>query len=135
MSKVCKKGYIEITKKISLDTLKNVLGRSILHYWIELPMLLRCCLVHINIMILRHILYLLYLGASLGLGLCLFMLHFCDQFFIFSFIFIAINHIASLKQTQLLFVHFLEYLLFLDDNKEGNNKEENNIQKAKRNFW
>ena len=85
-------------------------------------------------MILRHILYLVYLGARLGLDLRLFMLHFCDLFFIFSFIFIAINHIASLKQTQLLFVHFLEYLLFLDDNKEGNNKEENNIQKAKKNF-
>ena len=28
-----KKGYIEMTKKIYLETLKNVLGRSISHYW------------------------------------------------------------------------------------------------------
>ena len=32
MSKICKKGYIEMTKKIYLETLKSVLGRSILHY-------------------------------------------------------------------------------------------------------
>ena len=32
MSKICKKGYIEITKKIFLETLKSVLGRSIFHY-------------------------------------------------------------------------------------------------------
>ena len=38
-------------------------------------------------------------------------------FFISSLIFIAINHITSLKQTHLFFVYFLEYLqLFLDDN-------------------
>ena len=38
-------------------------------------------------------------------------------FLIFSLIFIAMNHITSLKQTNLFFVHFLEYLLlFLDDN-------------------
>ena len=44
------------------------------------------------------------------------MSYLCDLFFIFSLIFIAINHITSLKQTQLLFVPFLEYLLlFLDD--------------------
>ena len=32
MSKICKKGYIEMTKKIYLETLKRVLGHSILHY-------------------------------------------------------------------------------------------------------
>ena len=40
-----------------------------------------------------------------------------DLFFIFILGFIVINHITSLKQTKLFFVHFLEYLLlFLDDN-------------------
>ena len=32
MSKICKKGYMEMTKKIYLETLKSALGRSILHY-------------------------------------------------------------------------------------------------------
>ena len=36
--------------------------------------------------------------------------------FIFSLIFIVINHITSFRQTYLFFVHFLEYLLlFLGD--------------------
>ena len=73
-------------------------------------MLLRFCLIHMTIIILRHILYLVYLAPCLGLGL--FMWCLCDLFFIFSLIFIAINLITSLKQ-----MHFLEYiLLFLDDN-------------------
>ena len=42
------------------------------------------------------------------------------HFFIFSPISITINHTISLKQTHLLFVHFLEYLiLVLDDNMNG----------------
>ena len=32
MSKICKKGYLEMTKKNYLETLKSVLGLSILHY-------------------------------------------------------------------------------------------------------
>ena len=40
-----------------------------------------------------------------------------DLLSIFSLIFIAINHIVSLKQKQ-LFVHFLEYLFFLYDNMD-----------------
>ena len=76
-------------------------------------MLFRCFLIHINIIILGHILYLVYLTLDLGL----FMSYLCDLFFISSLIFIPINHILSLKETQLIFVHFLEYLLlFLDDN-------------------
>ena len=76
-------------------------------------MLFRCFLIHINIIILGHILYLVYLTLDLGL----FMSYLCDLFFISSLIFITINHILSLKETQLIFVHFLEYLLlFLDDN-------------------
>ena len=72
-------------------------------------MLLRCCLIHINIFILRYILYLVYLCPCLGLGL--FMSYISVPFFIFSLAFIAINHITSLKQAYLFFVHFLEHLL------------------------
>ena len=77
-------------------------------------MLLRCSLLHITITLLRQISYLVYLCPTLGLGL--FILYLCDLFFIFSLIFIVINDITSFKQTYLLFVHFLEYLLlFLYD--------------------
>ena len=79
---------------------------------IELQMLLRYCLIHITIIILRHILHLVYLCICLDLGLFVS----CDLFFISSLIFILINHITSFKQTYLFFVHFLEYLLsFLND--------------------
>ena len=86
-------------------------------------MLLRCCLIHTAITILRHILYLVYFCPCLGLGL--FMSFLFYLFFTFSLIFIVINHIMSLKQTHLFFVHFLEYLLlFLDDKVvEANNSE------------
>ena len=47
------------------------------------------------------------------------MSYLCDLLFIFSLIFIVINHITSFRQTHLFFVHFLEYiLLFLDDNMD-----------------
>ena len=53
----------------------------------------------------------------------LFTSYLCDLFFIFSLIFIAINHITSLKQTLLFFFHFLEYfLLFLDENVDEESK-------------
>ena len=71
---------------------------------IELQMLFRCCFIHVNIIILRHILYLVYLCLSLGLGL--FMLYLCDLCFIFSLVFIVINNITSLKQTHLFFTFF-----------------------------
>ena len=84
--------------------------------WIELQTLLRCCLIHSSIIILRNILYLVYSCPCLGLGL--FMSYLGDPFFFFSLIFIVINRITSLKQTHLFFIHILEYLLlFLDDNK------------------
>ena len=41
-------------------------------------MLLRCCLIYISIIILRHFLYLLYLCPCLELGL--FMSYLCDLF-------------------------------------------------------
>ena len=56
------------------------------------------------------------------LDLGLLISYLCDLLFIFSFIFIVINHITSFKQTYLFFVHFLEHLLlFLDDNVEAKN--------------
>ena len=77
--------------------------------WIQLQMLLRCCVIHITIIILRDILYLVYLCPCLGQ----IMLYLCDLFFIFSFIFIVINHITLLKQKHLFFVQFLECLLWM----------------------
>ena len=83
--------------------------------WIELQILLMCCLIHISIIILSHILYLLYLCLCLDLDL--FMSCLCDLFFIFIFIFIMINRIIPQIQTHLFVCFFLEYtLLFLDDN-------------------
>ena len=87
--------------------------------WIELQILFRCCLMLISIIILRHIFYLVYLCACLGLSqfisyLCLFAS--ACRIFVFNLNFIVINHTTSLKQTNLFFVHFLEcLLLFLDD--------------------
>ena len=68
--------------------------------WIELQMLLRCCLIQISIIILRHFLCLVY--SCPCLYLCLFSLvpsfmsYICDLFFIFIFILITINRIISL---------------------------------------
>ena len=67
-------------------------------------------LIHITIMILRLILYLVYLYPCLGLGL--FMSYLCDLFSIFSLIFIVINHITSFKQTHLFFVHFFKNIFY-----------------------
>ena len=71
--------------------------------WIELQNWLKCCLIHINIIILRHF-YLLYLCPCLDLGL--WMLYLCDLFFIFPFIFIMSNRIISWIQTHLFFYLF-----------------------------
>ena len=65
--------------------------------WIQLRMLLSCCLVHVSIIILRQFLYLLYLCLFLDLGL--FMSFLCNLFFISIFIFIMINCIISWIQT------------------------------------
>ena len=66
--------------------------------WIELQMLLRCCLIHVSSIILKHFLHLLYLGLGL------FMSYLCDVFFIF--IFIMVNRVISWIQTHLLFCLF-----------------------------
>ena len=66
---------------------------------------------------MRHNLYLVHLCPFLGLSL--FMSYLCDLFFIFSLIFIIINHKTSFSRRTcfVFFLHFLEYfLLFLDDN-------------------
>ena len=91
------------------------------------PMLLRCCLIHITIIILRYILHLVCLCLCLSRGL--FMLYLCDLFFLFSLIFFAINYVTSFKQTYLFLVHFFEYLLlFLGNNTM---KKANNFQIAR----
>ena len=75
-------------------------------------------------MILRHILYLVYFCPCLGLGL--FMSYLCDlcDIFIFSLIFIVIDHITSLKQTHLFRIHFVEYLLLILDDKVDEESEQ-----------
>ena len=76
--------------------------------WIELQMLLRC-LIHINYIIVRRSLYLLYLCPCQVLGL--FMSWLCDLFFIFVFIFIMINRIISWIQNTCSFAYFLKNVL------------------------
>ena len=71
--------------------------------WIELQMLLRCCLIHKSITIMRRFLYLLYLCPCLDL--VLFMSYLCDLFFFFFSIFIMINCTISRIQTDLFFLH------------------------------
>ena len=51
-------------------------------WWIELQMLLRCCLTHISIVIMRHFLHLLYLCPCQNL--VLFMSYLCDLSFTLS---------------------------------------------------
>ena len=74
-------------------------------------MLLRCCLTYKTIIILRQILYFVYLCLYLGLGL--FISYLSDL----NLIYIVIDHITSLKQTHLVFAQFLKYLLLFLDGK------------------
>ena len=102
-------------------------------------MLFRSCLIHVTIIILRHILPLAYLCTCLGLSL--FMLYLCDLFFIFSLGFILINCISCylavlflqlvcnywpcnpIKTDALVFLHFLEYFLIFLDNSVDEESE------------
>ena len=59
----------------------------------ELQMLLRCRLINISIIIVRHFLYLLYLCPCIDSGQ--FISYLCDLFFIFIFICIMINRLIS----------------------------------------
>ena len=59
------------------------------------------------------------------------MLHVCDLFFVFIFIFIMINRIILWKQTHLLFCFLFEYVpLFLDDNVDEEFKKVSNGKSA-----
>ena len=76
-------------------------------------MLLRCCLIHITIIILKHILYLVYFCPCLVLGL--FMSYLSNPF---SLLLIIQPHL-----THLFLVYFLENLpLFLDDKADEESK-------------
>ena len=86
------------------------LSLSVAFSWIELQMLLTCCLIHIlTTIILQQILYLVCLYLSLGLDL--FMPYLFDLFFIFSLLFVVINHIVSLKKTN-LFSAYISPIIF-----------------------
>ena len=63
---------------------------------IELQMMLRCCLIHITVIILKYTLYLVYLGPFLVPGLFMSYLWVYVSL-IFSLILVTINHITSLK--------------------------------------
>ena len=94
---LCKQGFFSTHRQCCLT-----------FSWIELQMLLRCCL-YIIIIILRHILYLVYLCPCLGLNV--FMSYLCDLFFIISIIFIMINSIISWIPTHLFFCLYLEHAI------------------------
>ena len=69
--------------------------------WIELQMLLRCCLIHISIIRQRRTLYLLHFYPSLDLRP--FISYLRDLFFIFIFVFMLINRIISWIHTLFTF--------------------------------
>ena len=81
--------------------------------WIELQMLLRCCLIHISIIIVRHFTFINFYQC---LGLGLFISHLRDLFFIFILSFIMINCIISWIQTHLFFSLFFRiFATILDE--------------------
>ena len=56
---------------------------------------------------------------------------YCNLLFIFSLIFVVINHTTSLEQTHLFFVRFLEYLLLLlDDNADEESEKFSNSESS-----
>ena len=69
--------------------------------WIELQILPLFSFIRINIIILRHFLYLVYLFPCLVPGL--FLSYHSDLFFIFILIFISINCIISLSNFRSVF--------------------------------
>ena len=82
--------------------------RCLTFSWIQLKMLLRCCLIHITIIILRNI-FNIFGSMSRPNSICL--------------IFITFNYVTLLKHTHLFSVHFLVYLLsYLDDNVDEESK-------------
>ena len=81
-------------------------------WWIEPQMLLRFCLIHQSIIILRHFFYLLYLCPCR-----IYMIYFSFSSS-FSLWLIVSSHEYRHKCS---FALFLEYILFLDNNRDGNN--------------
>ena len=75
--------------------------------WIELQMLLICCLIRLRMIKLRHYLYLLYLFPGLDLGL--FMSYLCDLIFNFFFILIMINRMNTDTLVVLLIFQKMSY--------------------------
>ena len=105
------------------------LQRCLTSSWTELKMLLRCCLIHIMIIVLWHILYLVYLFPCLSLGL--FMSYLFKLFPIFSLIFNTTNPIISSIHTHFFLHIFLEYLLLfwmITWTKEANNFQTTKVQ-------
>ena len=94
--------------------------------WIELQMLLRCCLIHITIIILRHILYLACFCSYLCLHLFIYVVSFCSWCDLL-FIFIFINHKTLLKRRTCFFVHIL---LYLNDNLDEKSEKFSNSWKS-----
>ena len=72
-------------------------------------MLLRRCLIHLSIIILRYVLYLLYLCPRLDIGLS----YLCDLFFIFIFIFNMINRINTDTLGLLLIFQNMTYYFWM----------------------
>ena len=83
-------------------------------------MLLRCFLIHINITMLRNVLYLLYLYPCPYLGL--FMSYLCDLFLVFIFIFIMINRMnTDILVLLLIFQNMFYYFWMITWMVNGNN--------------
>ena len=88
--------------------------------WIELHMLLRCCLIHLSITILRDFLYLLYL--YLFIDLSLYMSYLWALFFILIFIFIMINRMnTDILVLLLIFQNLSCYFWMITSMKKVNN--------------
>ena len=66
-------------------------------------MLLKCWLSHRDIDLLRYTIFCVF--VSMAMHLDLFIYYLCYFYSTIIFIFITINHIISLKQTNLFFVH------------------------------
>ena len=102
---------------------------------IELQTLLGYCLTHLTITILRHFFYLVYFLPYLGPGIWYIFVNYFT-FYILSFFFILVNHITSLEQTHLFFVHFVEhFLLFLDDNVDEKSEKFSNSESSASGSW
>ena len=103
-----------LRKSMDLFQYDNGLGHKRVNFFFSrASMLLRCCLMHITIIILKHILYWVYLclGLDSFLSYLWFIFHFQSHFYCY-------QSYNLNKTVALIFVHCLEYLLFLDDNMD-----------------